>query len=204
MLESLFNKYQCDKSKKHKYHLIYEPYFEKKRYDEINILEVGTFKGASASAFRDYFPNANIYTIDIFVRTQPEDLSILQDKRVHWLKHDTMNAGLPYAIQDAWGDIEFDFIIDDGAHWPMANLLTLKNCIRFLKEKGVYFIEDVWPMDIMSWNELQNPWLRAWPERYNNLDNNMFVEELKKYNVTPHDNRKLCADDSFIYAIKTK
>ena len=32
----------------------------------------------------------------------------------------------------------------------------------------------------------------------------MFVEELKKYNVTPHDNRKLCADDSFIYAIKTK
>ena len=79
-----------------------------------------------------------------------------------------------------------------------------KNCIRFLKEKGVYFIEDVCSMDIMSWNELQNPWLSSVSERYNNLDNNMFVEELKKYNVTPHDNRKLCAPDSFIYAIKTK
>ena len=46
-LANLFNKYDCDKSKKHKYHEVYEPHFLPVRDKKINILEIGTFKGAS-------------------------------------------------------------------------------------------------------------------------------------------------------------
>ena len=201
-LANLFNKYDCDKSKKHKYHEVYEPHFLPVKDKKINILEIGTFKGASTQAFHDYFPNAQIYTIDFFQRTKPENLPILNEERVHWLKADTTESTLPRKMRNEWGNIEFDFIIDDGAHWPMANLLTLKNCMPSLVEGGVYFIEDVWPMERMSFDQLNHPWLTGKPDRYNQLDNNQLLSEMDKYSIKRHDLRKKTKHpDSYIIAL---
>lgn len=201
-LAKLFNRHDCDKSRKHGYEKVYEPHFEPRRNDEINLLEIGTFKAASTKAFHEYFPNANIYTIDIFQRTQPENLPILNEERVHWLKADTTIASLPQLMREEWGDIEFDFIIDDGAHWPMANLLTFKNCFPFLNEDGTYFIEDVWPLELMSFEQLRHPWLLQKQERYSQLDNNQFVSEITKYETVRHDLRKKSGHaDSYIIAV---
>ena len=50
-----------------------------------------------------------------------------------------MDASLPNIIKNAWGKhIKFDFIIDDGAHYPEANRLTFENCYPFLKKNGTY------------------------------------------------------------------
>jgi tRNA G46 methylase TrmB len=66
-LLKIFDKHDCDKgSRKHFYNEVYEPHFEKVRNDPINILEIGVFLGESTAAFHEYFPNANIYGIDIF------------------------------------------------------------------------------------------------------------------------------------------
>jgi hypothetical protein len=202
-LKNLFNKYKCDKSEKHSYHVVYEPYFKPRRNDPINILEIGTFKGASTRALHEYFPNANIYTIDLFQRTKAEDLDILKEERVHWLKSDSMSAGLPMSMKDKWGDVKFDFVIDDGGHWPMANLLTFRNCYPKMTEDGTYFIEDVWPMELMSFSELKHPWLVNDPERYSVLENNQFVSEINKHNtVKRYDNRKVTGcGDSYIIAV---
>ena len=114
MLKELFDKHKCDKgTEKHHYYKDYEQYFEKRREEPLNFLEIGTFKGASTRAFYDYFPNANIYTIDIFERTDPKDLDILHEDRVHWMKADSMSATLPRNIKKEWDDIEFDFVIDN-------------------------------------------------------------------------------------------
>lgn len=202
-LAKLFNRHACDKSQKHGYEEVYEPHFEPRRNDEINLLEIGTFKAASTKAFFDYFPNANIYTIDIFQRTKAEDLDILKEERVHWLKADTTNASLPKMIREEFGaNLKFDFIIDDGAHWPMANLLTFRNCYPFLAEDGTYFIEDVWPLELMSFKELQNPWIVNRQDRYGQLDNNQLVEEINKHTVVRHDLRKKRGTpDSYIIAV---
>jgi spermidine synthase len=202
-LRELFDKYQCDKgTEKHHYYKDYEPYFESKRQEPLNILEIGTFKGASTRAFHEYFPNATIYTIDIFVRTEPEDLDILGEERVKWIKGDSMNAGLSMKIRKEWGDLEFDFIIDDGAHYPLANKLTLYNCYPFLKEGGTYFIEDFMPMHIMSQEKLRHPWLVKNVERYSMLEHNKLMTELDKYNYKVYDRRKENKTlDTFIVAI---
>ena len=203
-LRDLFDKYQCDKGTgKHHYYKDYEPYFESKRQEPLNILEIGTFKGASTRAFHEYFPNATIYTIDIFVRKQPEELNdILSEERVKWLKADSMNSGLSMKMKREWGDVKFDFIIDDGAHYPEANRLTFKNCYPSLKEGGVYFVEDFIPLHIMSLEELKHDWIVGHAERYSILEHNKFMTELDKYNYKFHDRRKeIKTIDTFIVAI---
>lgn len=206
MLKELFDKHKCDKgTEKHHYYKEYEQYFESVREESINFLEIGTFKAASTRAFHEYFPNANIYTIDIFVRTNPEDLDILREDRVYWLKADSMDASLGTKIRNEWGDVKFDFIIDDGAHWPEANRLTFENLIPFLKDDGTYFIEDVWPMDRMNTSELSHPWLRKHSDRYDILKHNLFMSALDPYKVTYHDRRKETnCGDTYIITVNKK
>ena len=203
MLQQLFDKYQCDKgTEKHHYYKEYEPYFEPVRNDPINILEIGTYLGASTEAFHEYFPKGTIYTIDIFARTSPKDLNILKSGRVEWLKWDSTDASLGKKIKEQWGDVKFDFIIDDGAHWPEANRLTFENCIPFMKEDGTYFVEDVWPMHKMSQAELSNPWLVRLSERYDMLKHMRFMTALDSYNTTHYDRRyETKCGDTYIIAI---
>ena len=57
----------------------------------------------------------------------------------------------------------------------------------------------------MTIKELQHPWLVRHPDRYNHLDNNMFIKELEdsKLEVIRHDNRKLTGEpDSYIIELR--
>ena len=74
-MRDFFDKFECDKGKKHGYEAVYEPDFEPLRNKSIKILDVGVFKGASVQAWLDYFPKATVYGIDIFMRIL--NLSIL-------------------------------------------------------------------------------------------------------------------------------
>tara|TARA_X000001382_G_scaffold42867_2_gene28891 strand:+ start:3381 stop:3968 length:588 start_codon:yes stop_codon:yes gene_type:complete len=142
-LKECFDKYKCDKSWRHHYYKVYEPAFEKRKNDKINFLEVGVLEGRSTKALLDYFPNMTYYGIDIFARVPIEDLKdITENSRVHLLNHDSTSDKLPSAIKEAWGDISFDFIIDDAVHWPEYQIPTFLNCIEFLKGNGYFWIED--------------------------------------------------------------
>ena len=201
MLGDLFNKYGCDKTKKHKYDKIYEPALEKYRDKEINILEIGVFNGHSTEAFHEYLPKANLYGLDIFVRTKAEDLPCYQKDRTHFLKASSIEPSVKTQLMKKFGDVKFDFIIDDGMHTPLANKLTFRYLSPFLKEGGTFFIEDVFPLESMTLKELEHTWLQRHPDRYNALENNMFLAEIEKSGMTikRHDNRKLTGEpDSYI------
>ena len=131
VLDTLFNKHGCDKSSKHNYHRVYEKEFSHYRDKEINILEIGIFKGDSIKAWLEYFPNAHIYGIDIFTRIIPEDIEVLSDERVHWIRGDSLSKSIVDFVQDAWHGIKFDIIIDDGKHTPEANRLSFKYLNQF-------------------------------------------------------------------------
>ena len=59
-LKEIFIKNKCDKATKHRYYELYQQDFDKFRNNEINILEIGTFKGESIQSWLDYFPQAKM------------------------------------------------------------------------------------------------------------------------------------------------
>ena len=202
-LKQLFDKYDCDKSAKHNYHEVYEPLFEPRKNDPINFLEIGVFKGASTSAIHEYFPNATIYGLDIFERVKAEDIDILKDDRVEWLKGDSLNPSITDAIKAKWPDVKFDFILDDGAHWPEANQKTMKNLIQFLANDGIYIIEDVFPMSIMTQKELNLDWLKKSPKKYDMLKYYAFEDAMKDtgLSINRYDLRVGNAPDSYVVTL---
>lgn len=194
MLSDLFNKYGCDKSKKHKYHLVYEPFFESIRYETINILEIGVFKGNSIEVWLDYFPNATIYGVDIFTRVKPEDIEILKHPQVNWAKCDSTVSNVK-----EWEDIKFDIIIDDGLHTPEANLKTFNSFKNQLR--GSFFVEDVWPLDIMNDIELKHNWIRDKTE-YNVETYKTFLNEITKFGSVEHYDLRSKTNEPDSYIIK--
>lgn len=201
-LASLFNKYKCDKASKHKYHTVYGPELEHLRDKPINILEVGVFKGASTSAWLEHFPQATIYCIDIFTRVHPKNIPVLTDPRVKWLAGDSTNPLVVAEIKQAWPRIKFDVIIDDGMHTPRANASTLQNLFGFLKNSGIYFVEDVWALEEMTSKELSHPWIQEHSKDINLLENQQFLNLLSDKNVTRFDLRKETKQpDSYIIKI---
>jgi cephalosporin hydroxylase len=200
-LRELFNKYECDKSSKHGYDVVYQKLFEPLQDKEINILEVGVFKGASTCAFHDFFPNATLYGLDLFTRTKPADVKSLSRDRVKFLKADSTAASTRSQIKDAFPGVKFDIILDDGMHTPSANRKTFESLSPLLSDGGLYIIEDVWPLERMSFKDLKHPWLKKYSDQYGQLDNNMFLSALDKsgLKITRHDLRaKSGQPDSYI------
>ena len=72
-LDELFHFYGSDKSnifkrsqtKGHGYSKFYSNQLEEFKNKKINILEIGSYAGASAAAFTKYLPNANIFCFDV-------------------------------------------------------------------------------------------------------------------------------------------
>ena len=59
------NKIEKDKNIGHGYSKFYEKHLNFLKNKRINILEIGSFAGASAASFVKYFPSSTIYCLDI-------------------------------------------------------------------------------------------------------------------------------------------
>jgi len=188
-LRKSFDKAKSDKGSKHSYEKAYEENFEPLRNEPINILEIGIFRGESLAAWVDYFPNAQIYGLDTFQRIAPKDIDILEHERVHWLKGDSQTLNTKQKIKEKWPDVQFDIIIDDGLHTPAANGATFENLVEFLKDDGQYFVEDVWPLDIMTQKEWQTPWVVKRPKTYTLLNWERYASAIDGYKQKRYDLR---------------
>ncbi len=200
-LVDYFDKHGCDKgSQKHRYDRVYEPVFESFN-KKFTLLEIGIFKGDSIAATVEYAPNSTFVGIDTFQRIAPKNILIINHDNVSWLQCSSLNK------PDEKFDIlvpsgVFDIIIDDGLHTHDAQRKTFENFFPLLKDNGVYFIEDVWPFDIMGWMEKQHPWLKKHPMSWNDKEYKKLLETISPYNVTFHDIREGYDPDTFIIEIR--
>lgn len=137
----------------HNYTDVYEAYLERHRTAALKILEIGlgvTGKrwkagivrgrntgGASLKMWYDYFPNAQIYGIDV------NECSYLDNDRVRTFVADQGNLAELEAFVQATANTEFDVIIDDGSHRPDHQQISLGFFFKRLKPGGLYFIEDL-------------------------------------------------------------
>jgi hypothetical protein len=155
-LADLLTHYGSDKNTSGYSH-VYSILFDHIKNEPLNVLEIGigtmfagvrssmknympdTYRpGASLRAWRDYFVNSNIYGADI----QP-DTQISEDRIRTVLLDSTNKMEVDKAMSEL--NVQFDIIIDDGWHWDEAQKKTLANFFPYLKENGIYIIEDIYP-----------------------------------------------------------
>lgn len=155
-LAELFNKYGSDKDRNGYSHL-YSILFDKIKNDELNVLEIGIgtmipnvnssmkgympdtyLPGSSLRAWKDYFPNSTIYGVDIQIDTQ------INENRIKTYLADSTDTNYVNELMKKL-NVQFDIIIDDGWHYDEAQKRTLQNFFPYLKDGGLYVIEDIYP-----------------------------------------------------------
>ena len=148
-LEELFSYYKTDKanyikSEKtygHGYAEFYEKHFSNLRDKKLNILEIGSYSGASAAAFVKYFKNIDIYCLDINLTK-----FLYKSKKIHSFGLDVSNKKMIEKFLNKinfFEDIKkFDIIIDDGSHILSDQLKAIDYFFKYLNKGGYYVIED--------------------------------------------------------------
>lgn len=132
-----------DKGSTHSYIHKYEEWFEPKRNDKINLLEIGVMYGSSLKMWKEYFPQGQIYGMDI----RPHCVKYEED-RIKIFINNATERGLTEGLLFRNGlTREFDIIIDDGSHQIDDQLNTFNILFPQLKKGGIYVIEDIQNFD---------------------------------------------------------
>lgn len=155
----LFEKYKADKvaSVYHDYSRDYFELLNPYKEEYTNILEIGVgniplmnhhvggnyIPGASIRAWRDFFPNATIYAIDIL-----EDVMFEEERIKTYVADQGNSESLDNFVKQVRNDnknenLEFDFILDDGSHNIAHQVVSLHTLNQYLKIGGLYIIEDI-------------------------------------------------------------
>ncbi len=159
-LATLFCKYGSDKSDFHNYHLLYASILWRRRLEALRVLEIGIGiasphrrgahgrSGASLRAFRDFMPNAEIIGADI------DRATLFQEERIQTHFVDQTDTSSLAALARLLAGRPFDLIIDDGLHWPSANIATLTIALKLLKPDGHVVIEDIPESSLPIWHTI--------------------------------------------------
>ena len=145
--DDLFMKFNSDKASKfvinnekingHNYSPFYEKYLSKyKNLRDLNILEIGSLRGAATASFFNYFDTPKIVCADI----NPFQLKEYS-KNIRPIYVDAQSNDILERLS-AFLNEEFDIIIDDGSHNIKDQIITFNNFFKKLKKSGIYIIED--------------------------------------------------------------
>jgi hypothetical protein len=132
-------KYHTDKAYWHLYTDFYYEHFRNIRYNKINILEIGIGLGSSLLMLYDFFPNANIYGIDI------EDKKYVQSFDKDRIKTFVCNQNDRNDLQKFIDECcaEFNIIFDNGSHVVHDQLVSLGFLFKYIKSDGMYICESI-------------------------------------------------------------
>ena len=117
----------------HKYADLYEQHLAPMRPTAKRVLEIGVFRGASLQMWRDYFPFAEVYGVDI------DDVTV-EGSRIHTIRGDQSDPKLLAQLCELG---PFDVVIDDGSHEAAHLLTTFRGLFEAVSPGGYYVIEDM-------------------------------------------------------------
>ena len=158
--------------------------------NNLNILELGAFRGNAAAALFFYFNNAHISSGDIF-----PDLFTDKSKRI---KNFFIDTSSELQIQDkiVSKDKYFDFIIEDAGHYLKDQIISLFILFKKLKPEGIFIVEELDFPDIRNdMNvEKEKPTLREilylikenkefYSKYINDSDKKYFLDNFKEINI---------------------
>ena len=126
--------FKTDKASDHKFTEFYDEKLSSLVEENLNILEIGIWKGESLKMWKEYFVNSNIYGVDI------NNLKHLAEDRIFIEQADQTDVN---RMNNIFPNIKFDIIIDDGGHSMYQQQLSLISMLHRLKRGGVYILEDL-------------------------------------------------------------
>jgi hypothetical protein len=162
-LDALGLKHGTDKaSSYHNYLNVYEKFFAPLRNNQLTVLEIGVFNGASLRTWEEYFPKAKIIGVDIMPASRWHErnrvtIELADQSNVEHLTRLAMKHG------------PFDIIIEDGSHMWEHQITSLRTLFPFLKDGGIYIVEDLQT----NYGSLQ--------EQYKGVASSTCVEYLEKW-----------------------
>ncbi len=118
----------------HGYTQYYSMFFNKYRYDEINILEIGIWTGDSLRMWERFFGIGKIFGVDI------EDKSQYNTERTKTFIADQGESAQLINVMNQIPPI--DIIVEDGSHQSSHQILTFATLFPLLKPGGYYITED--------------------------------------------------------------
>jgi len=173
-LETLGIKYNTDKVdsshtyKNMNYCNIYEKYFYKIKDKVTKFVEIGIKDACSLKMWKEYFPNAIIYGIDIDPMCKQ-----YEEDRIKCLIGDQNDEKFLLNIKDIIGD--YDILLDDGSHITEHQIKSFDILYENCRKNGFYIIEDLRCSyeEYLNHHDIRN----CWPGmKYNKID-----DQLKNY-----------------------
>lgn len=132
-MKQISDELNCSKGS-HRYEEIYPTYLERFRDTEFNLFEMGIDQGTSFELWKQYFPLAAIYGMDI-------GKSFI-DERGEVFQGDQSDINQLIEITNKIGKCKV--IVDDGSHVAEHQLLDFYYLFEnVLEDNGVYIIEDI-------------------------------------------------------------
>ena len=175
-LNALAKKYRTDKVDEHHsyngitYLDIYARYMSSMRLKVKTFVEIGVRNGASLRMWKDYFPNAIIYGIDI----DPQCISSVEDRIEIIIGDQNNNTFLQNLVNKFSSGI--DILLDDGSHITSHQINTFNILYKLIKPTGLFIIEDL-ANSYEEWGNNSINLRSAWPGMHYNQKN----DNLKNY-----------------------
>jgi cephalosporin hydroxylase len=127
--------------RKHCYTEFYGPLLEHIRKKPLNILEIGVRWGGSILMWDDFFEDCTLYGVDINMSNIDEKTMKEIEKRdnIELIKS---NAYSSEFARKNFGDVKFDFILDDGSHQAEHQVSFFNIYKDYVKKGGYLMCED--------------------------------------------------------------
>lgn len=117
------------------YDLLFAKYLE--RNEPVTFMEIGVAQGGSLEIWKKYLPeNSLIYGVDI----NPNCNEIKFSENIFFHLGSASDRKF---MEETFGDIEFDIILDDGSHICDDVIETFKIMFPRIKDGGSYIVEDL-------------------------------------------------------------
>jgi hypothetical protein len=118
------------------YFEIYDRYFSQFRNKEVNVLEIGVYRGGSLQMWKEYFgTNATIVGVDI-----DSECKQYEEERINIEIGSQEDPEFLNKLIEKYG--HFDVIIDDGGHTMNQQKVSFNTLFKAVPNGGVYLCED--------------------------------------------------------------
>lgn len=132
-----------DKNTIHSYLPLYEKLLSSRAERARAVLEVGIYHGGSIAMWHSFFPNAQVYGLDITREPPPllKNYTTEYPRMVLKTGTDAYTASTVSQLQSEVG--KFDFVLDDGPHTLASMVSLIVHYLPIVADDGILIIEDV-------------------------------------------------------------